>query len=158
MSSVCLRHSVLGLGVVVTLALGGLGTRPGLAGPRLAASPVPAAGQAAGVTRITPEQFVQLLHQGNVVLVDVRSYGSYLDAHLPDAMSIPLDKLEGSLRHLRATGATIVLYCSGPAGEKSGRAAALLLAHGFERVYCLDGGFQRWVASGRVVFVQPTET
>ena len=64
--------------------------------------------------------------------------------------------LEGALVRLGAANARIVLYCGGPAGKKSGRAAALLRERGFDRVYCLDGGFARWVASGRVVIVNPT--
>ena len=142
-----LKHVALCTAFVLTLAGATCGT----------ASAAQATGQAPEVVRIDIDQFEQLLHEGNVVLVDVRSYGSYLDAHLPNAISIPLDKLERSLARLRKANARIVLYCGGQAGLKSGRAATLLREHGFQRVYCLDGGFDRWVASGRVVFVQPTE-
>ena len=74
----------------------------------------------------------------------------------PDAVSIPLEELEGALARLGAADARILLYCGGPAGKRSGRAAALLRQRGFDRVYCLDGGIARWVASGRVVIVNPT--
>jgi rhodanese-related sulfurtransferase len=152
MTSVRLYYNVLGLCLVSALAMVGGSAQ---AAPDHVAA---AAEQAAGITRITPAQFERFLHEGNVVLVDVRSYGAYLNAHLPSATSIPLDKLEGALAKLRRSNARIVLYCGGDAGVKSGRAATLLLDHGFQEVYCLDGGFERWVASGRVVFVEPTET
>jgi len=112
--------------------------------------------QAAAVIRISQQEFERLLHEGNVVLVDVRDHRAYLQAHLPKAVSIPLDQLEASLPRLRAANARIVLYC-GALGLKSGRAAELLRAHGFERVYCLDGGFDHWVGSGRVVIVPPID-
>jgi thiosulfate sulfurtransferase len=149
--------------VGASLLVVGPSPQKALAGPLLpalsgSAFPSQAAELPAGVVRIGVKDFERLLHEGNVVLVDVRSYRAYLTAHLPDAVSIPLDKLEGALDRLRASNARIVFYCGGEAGMKSGRAAGLLKQHGFEHVYCLDGGFDRWVASGRVVFVQPTET
>ena len=71
-------------------------------------------------------------------------------------VSIPLEELEGALARLGAANARIVLYCGGPAGRRSGRAAAVRRERGFDRVYCLDGGFARWLASGRVVIINPT--
>ncbi len=109
------------------------------------------------VVRITLEQVERFLDEGNVVLVDVRSDSAYLFAHLPDAVSIPLDRLEAELDELRAMHVRVVLYCDGQAGVKSGRAATLLRQHGFSEVYCLEGGFAGWVASGRVVVVEPTD-
>ena len=119
-----------------------------------AAARMPA--QAFRGVRIALEDLERLLNEGNVILIDVRPYHAYLQAHLPNAVSIPLEELEGALVRLGAANARIVLYCGGPAGKKSGRAAALLRERGFDRVYCLDGGFARWVASGRVVIVNPT--
>lgn len=163
MTSRPLTHGTLRTAVAVTLAVVGSSTQPAQAGSSRMSSITPAPPaqtmeQATPAVRISHEEFERLLQEGDVVLVDVRPYSAYLQAHLPNAMSIPLDKLEGSLARLRARGTTIVLYCTGPAGAKSGRAANLLRQHGFTRVYCLDGGFERWVGSGRVVIVQPTET
>lgn len=156
-------YGPLGIGVVMTLALANWGAEPAQAGPRTShaasqATLAAAADPASAAVRINQHEFEQLKHEGNVVLVDVRSHSAYLDAHLPDAVSIPLEKLEGSLARLRSANTRIVLYCGGDAAMKSGRAAVLLREHGFEHVYCLDGGFERWVAAGRVVVVQPSET
>ena len=108
------------------------------------------------VVRIALEDFERLLNDGNVILIDVRPYHAFLQAHLPNAVSIPLEELEGALARLGAANARIALYCGGPAGKRSGRAAALLRERGFDRVYGLDGGIARWVSSGRVVVVNPT--
>ncbi len=151
------------LATAFTLALVGLSSPPSLAAAQLAASNSSVSAQQpaetpAGVVRLNLEQFEHLMQEGNVVLVDVRAYRAYDYAHLPDAESIPLDELERAIDRLRATNARIVFYCDGPAGVKSGRAAALLRQRGFAHIYCLDGGFERWVASGRVVVVQPSDS
>jgi len=155
------NRSVLSTAVAIALSVVGWGAVTTSAGSRQAAltNPVPSGQttqQAPTVIRISQQEFERLLHEGNVILVDVRDHRAYLQAHLPEAVSIPLDQLEASLPRLRAANARIVLYC-GALGLKSGRAAELLRAHGFERVYCLDGGFDRWVDSGRVVIVPPTD-
>lgn len=156
-------YGPLGIAVVLTLALASWGADQAQAGPRSSRSAsqttlAAPADPASAAVRISQHEFDQFKREGNVVLVDVRSGRAYLNAHLPDAVSIPLEKLEGSLARLRAANTRIVLYCGGDAAMKSGRAAVLLRAHGFEHVYCLDGGFERWVATGRVVVVQPSET
>lgn len=109
------------------------------------------------VARIGPEEVERLVRAGDVLVVDVRPHDVYLRGHLPGAVSIPVDQLEEALPRLRAANTRIVLYCDGQAGLKSGRAAALLEEHGVERVACLEGGYQCWVASGRVVFAEPTD-
>jgi rhodanese-related sulfurtransferase len=145
--------------VAVTLAVVGWDAPPAPAGSHATASASPPARlekQASHVVRIALEEFDRLVKEGNVILIDVRPYHAYQRAHLPNAMSIPLEELEGALTRLSAANARIVLYCGGPAGKRSGRAADVLRERGFERVYCLDGGFEGWLASGRVVIVNPT--
>lgn len=145
-----------------TLALAAASRTPVLAAPpprALVSSSVATQAQQppGAVIRITLERFEQFLEEGNVVLIDVRSDRAYLFAHLPDAVSIPLDALEAELDKLRAMHVRIVFYCDGQAGVKSGRAATLLKERGFTHIYCLEGGFAGWVASGRVVVVQPSD-
>lgn len=154
-------RSALCLAVAVMLAVVSWDAPPALAGSRAMASITPPARMAepaSPVVRITPQDFERLVNEGKVLLIDVRPHHAYRQAHLPNAESIPLEEFEGALARLSATGARIVLYCGGRAGERSGRAAALLRERGIDRVYCLDGGFEVWVASGRVVMVEPTET
>lgn len=110
------------------------------------------------IERVSPESFERLRDDHRIVLIDVRPFAAYLHAHLPGAVWIPIDRLEAAMARLRAANATIVIYCGGEAGKESGRAAALLKQHGFDDVYCLEGGYERWIASGRVVLVQPEET
>jgi rhodanese-related sulfurtransferase len=151
--------SALCIAAAATLPAVGWDTRPALAGSRATVSANAAARmpeQASRVVRIALEDFERLVNEGNVILIDVRRSHDYRQAHLPNAVSIPLEELEGALARLGGTNVRIVLYCGGPAAKRSGRAAALLRRHGFDRVYCLDGGIAGWVASGRVVMVEPT--
>ena len=151
-------RSALYWAVAVTLAVAGWDAPPARAGSHATASanpPARLAKQPSGVVRIPLEAFDRLVKERNVILIDVRPYHVYQQAHLPNAVSIPLEELEGALARLSATNARIVLYCGGQAGKRSGRAAAFLRERGFDRVYCLDGGFGAWLASGRVVIVNP---
>jgi len=141
------RHTLVAAAAVAFVLLGA-GAFPTSAG-----SPPPE--QAFHAQRITIDDFARLANEGEVILIDVRSERAYLDGHLPHAVSIPLERLQGAVARLRATNARIVLYCGGSAGRQSGRGAALLHEHGIDRVYCLDGGFAAWVNSGRVVIVDP---
>ncbi len=43
------------------------------------------------------------------LIIDVRSYAEYLEAHIPDAVSIPLDEIESRLDEIPRMG-TVVLY------------------------------------------------
>jgi rhodanese-related sulfurtransferase len=144
------RRSTLAA-AAVAFALLGWGTQPAYAGSPSFAR----AGEAYRAQRITTDDLARLAKEGDVILIDVRSERAFREAHLPNAVSIPLQRLNDAVARLRATNARIVLYCGGAAGTKSGRAATLLREHGIDRVYCLDGGFEAWVSSGRVVIVDP---
>lgn len=111
---------------------------------------------ASGDLRIDAQAFERFLRGGNVVVVDVRDEAAYRRAHIPNAVSVPLERLEREVARLRESGASVVTYCGGPKGDKGAAAAALLRRLGVKHVYALDGGLQRWVDEGHVVEVQPT--
>ena len=115
------------------------------------------AGPAAADLRIGLQEFDRLRHDGRVLVVDVRDEAAYRKAHVPGAVSIPIDQLDAQAEHLRASGDRVVTYCGGPAGEAGARAAARLRHLGLGDVWVLDGGLQRWVDAGRVVVVDPND-
>jgi len=108
-----------------------------------------------GDLRVGVREFERLLRQGDVLVIDVRDDAAYHRAHIPGAVSVPLDRLEREASRLGRSHARILTYCAGPLGDKGASAAALLRRLG-ARAYALDGGFQRWVGEGRVVEVPPT--
>jgi predicted sulfurtransferase len=87
-------------------------------GLMLLAAPVaarrPQAGQDpnAAAPRISLADFKKLVDQGSVQVIDVRDPQSYAAGHIPDAINVPLDRLEQQLPALRRARKPIVTYCS----------------------------------------------
>ena len=73
-------------------------------------------------------------HPGSLALLDAREAGEYNAAHIPDARLVPF------------TGAQVVL-CDDD-GRRAALAVATLERMGYTRVAVLDGGINRWAASG----------
>ncbi len=97
-----------------------------------------------------------LVIRGRVLVVDVRPREAYERAHVPGALSVPLDEITARVDELRSSDKAIVTYCAGPRGENGLKAAIALRELGVKRVRALTGGFQSWVTQGNVVEVQPT--
>ena len=49
--------------------------------------------------------------RGEVVLVDVRSRGAYVQGHIPGALSIPSREVEGRATEIRRMDRQPILYC-----------------------------------------------
>lgn len=62
--------------------------------------------------RMAFDRFKQLRSDGRIVVVDVRSEIEYETAHIPGAISIPLERLGAETERLRKLGKPIVTYCS----------------------------------------------
>lgn len=63
------------------------------------------------VPRISVTETWDRLDKGTVVIVDVRSSLEYAEAHMPDALSMPLDDLQTRYQELPRS-AEIVTYCT----------------------------------------------
>lgn len=73
---------------------------------------VPLTESADPALRITQEDFVKLIAARAVTIVDVRDAEAFRGAHIPGAISIPLDSIEQAVERLRKAGKTVVTYCS----------------------------------------------
>jgi SAM-dependent methyltransferase len=62
--------------------------------------------------RIAFDQFKQLRDEGRIIVVDVRTTAEYRSAHIPGAVSMPLDTVDTQVERLRGLGQAIVTYCS----------------------------------------------
>jgi rhodanese-related sulfurtransferase len=89
---------------------------------------------------ITSAQARELVQAG-ARLVDVRTPGEFAGGHLPGAVNIPVDELDGRLGELQPKEGAIVLYCR--SGRRSAIAARTLKAAGFAEVRDL-GSMSRW--------------
>jgi thioredoxin 1 len=94
---------------------------------------------------IRPEELVQLLKEGRVSLVDTREAAVFNRAHLPTAVSLPLEEIESRLAELHMLPATPVLYCR--AGDRTKDLAAKLAEQGLPVAF-LEGGVLGWEAAG----------
>jgi rhodanese-related sulfurtransferase len=62
--------------------------------------------------RIGIDEFKKLYEQQDVVVIDVRSAEVYREGHIPGAISVPLDSIDGKLAELKNERRSIVTYCS----------------------------------------------
>ena len=99
----------------------------------------------AAVPRTSPDALAEELKAGTAVVIDVRDQRSFVDGHIPGALQIPLQFVEGELPYL-PKDKKIVTYCSCPAEETSGSAVLTLQKGGLTNVAALQGGFDLWVS------------
>lgn len=78
-------------------------------------------------------------------VLDVRRPGEYSAGHVPGAVNVPLDRLEGAAGDLDTSRPTVVI-CAG--GYRSSVGTALLRRAGFEDLYNVVGGTSAWIAAG----------
>lgn len=86
------------------------------------------------------------LAAGGVTLIDVRPAGEYAHAHLPDALSMPIDELEARIDEL-PEDALVVATCRGPYCVFAADAVRILRRHGRRAVRFEDGPGE-WSADG----------
>lgn len=84
--------------------------------------------------------------QGHVTVIDVRSASEYAEAHVDDAVHLPIEDLDsGGL----SKGTAIVTVC-GKGGGRSEHAAEHLRRRGFSARSLCTQGWMQWAASRRV--------
>lgn len=90
-------------------------------------------------------ELAQLLKEGAVVPVDTREAAAFGRAHLPGAVNLPIDEIQGRLAELHMLAAQPVVYCR--AGDKTKDLAATLAEAGVPVAF-LEGGMLAWEAEG----------
>jgi rhodanese-related sulfurtransferase len=98
------------------------------------------------VTEIDTDEARRLLEEG-AQLVDVLPRNTYLEEHLPDAISLPLAEIEAAPARLDPAKPVIV-YCYDYQCDLSPRAAARLEQLGFVEVYDYVASKVAWLAEG----------
>lgn len=91
---------------------------------------------------LTRDGLLARLKAGTAVVIDVRPDEEFRAGHIPGAISIPLDDLEGRLSEL-ADAADIVAYCRGANCVLAHDAVRLLARHG-RRARRLEEGMVEW--------------
>jgi rhodanese-related sulfurtransferase len=100
--------------------------------------------------RIEPEALAEQLEtaEPSPLVLDVRTTAEFDESHIPGAVNIPHDALDGRISELGATdGRDIVVYCR--SGRRSDIALSALQRAGFSRLFHLEGDWLRWSEEGR---------
>ena len=84
-------------------------------------------------------ELMEQLQAGAAVLIDVRPALEFQSGHIPGALSLPAEELEGRIAELPREK-RIVAYCRGPYCLFADEAVALLKGYGFDAVR-LEGGW-----------------
>lgn len=91
---------------------------------------------------ISREELLRRLHEGEIVLLDVRPHEEYVAGHLPGALNIPADELQDRLSEL-PRDKTVVAYCRGAHCVLSADALAILRTNGWA-ARRFEGGLLGW--------------
>lgn len=89
-----------------------------------------------------PKAVVQQAKAGEVVLLDVRPVGEYDWAHLPEAVSIPVDEIDERIEEL-PSDRPILVYCRGPFCTYSDQAVTQLRERGLD-AHRIEPGAPDW--------------
>jgi len=93
---------------------------------------------------VKPVELAQLLQRQQAVPVDTREAAVFRRAHLPGAVSMPIDEIETRLAELHMLPAAPVLYCR--SGDKTKELAEKFANDGMPVAF-LEGGLLGWEAS-----------
>ena len=96
-----------------------------------------------GIKNANASQAVQLLNREGGVVVDVCEPGEFKTGHIPNAINLPLPKLNEHLREIeKYKNKPVIVTCR--TGNRSVKGALVLRKHGFPTVYTLAGGLHGW--------------
>lgn len=92
---------------------------------------------------LTPEQVLEKLDTDQAPLVvDVRKPAEFGVAHIPGAINIPVDEIEGRLNEFKSDNG-VLIYCIN--GSRTRQAEAILLGADVPGIYHLEGDFSGWI-------------
>jgi rhodanese-related sulfurtransferase len=102
------------------------------------------------IAHISRESLRQKIESGtDFVLVDALSPMSYATSHLPGAINLPPDSVDGrAQRRIPDFSTEVVVYCSDATCNSSIQVASRLLELGYENVSHYAEGKNDWVAAG----------
>ena len=100
-------------------------------------------GEAALLAMIPPKEALELAAKDpQVKFLDVRSALEFDQAHIKDAVNIPLDMLAGKIGELSQSKQGFIVLCR--TGNRSPMAADMLQQAGIPSVRVMEGGMTRW--------------
>jgi rhodanese-related sulfurtransferase len=100
------------------------------------------------ISTVQPGDVARLIAQGQpVYLLDVRTPAEFAQIHAEGAVNLPLGDLQSNAPLPVDCSGAVYLLCH--SGARASQAARILTARGGDPTLCVvDGGTQRWLASG----------
>ena len=97
--------------------------------------------------RIDLEEALEMYHQEDTVVIDVRRPDEYAAGHVAEALSIPVDDILSRFDEL-PNSKKLLFICE--VGVRSGLACEMAAAMGFEsdRLYNIEEGTPTWIEKG----------
>jgi rhodanese-related sulfurtransferase len=111
-----------------------------------------------GFMILTSEQLKVMLENKNagLMLIDARTTVEYQEAHILNAVSIPLTVFEKDIAALTAPKNTrLVFYCNGIKCGKSGKAALIARSMGYTDISIFADGMPVWEEKGFPLYTGP---
>ena len=104
-------------------------------------------GEAVALEMVSASDVYKIISKGEEVkLLDVRSPLEFSEAHIKDAVNIPLNMLGAKLQELSASGGSYIVLCR--TGSRSPMAADMMMQSGIHQVRVMDGGMVAWQKEG----------
>jgi rhodanese-related sulfurtransferase len=103
-------------------------------------------GQRDELDQIHRDELARRLHDGDLIVIDVRPEAEYGAGHIAGAVSIPIDRLARQLRSL-PPDVDVIAYCRGPYCVFADDAVRLLRRRG-RRARRLEDGYPEWQRAG----------
>ena len=103
-----------------------------------------------GFKSLSVEDTAQSIKDG-LIIIDVREQDEYDQAHLENAILVPLSTVSAEkINELNPTNKTILIHCR--SGKRSKVAANVLLSQGYSgEILELDEGINAWIESDQPV-------
>ena len=95
-----------------------------------------------GMDGVSLQELKESMQKGEVLLLDVRPKEEYENAHIPGAVSVPIEELGEKLSSL-PVDRNVVAYCRGRYCLMAARAVELLKTKGIH-AYRLENSVQDW--------------
>ncbi|MDD1745365.1 MAG: rhodanese-like domain-containing protein [Candidatus Methanoperedens sp.] len=94
---------------------------------------------------VSVQQGKEMIDNGGVFILDVRTQEEYNEGHIMGSILIPVDELDSRLKEL-PRDKKILVYCR--TGHRSLTASEKLENSGFTQLYNMNGGITEWKNAG----------
>ena len=140
------KHILSGLVLICALLLSACSSPESKSPSASETAPQSSAGTKAAVEdayhKITAKEAKEMIDQGGVTVVDVRTAEEYSDAHIPGAVLVPNESIGSELPEaLPDTDAVLLIHCR--TGIRSKQASDKLVKLGYTQIYDF-GGIVDW--------------